>query len=82
MVALLKNNKGQTVIEYVLLTSMAALTALFILPRFGEFTVATLDLIKSQLGSVTKDGEIGVGEKQPGEPGHPSAPARFKEMHF
>lgn len=82
MVPMVMNNKGQTVVEYLLLTAMAALTAFLILPRFGQFTLNTINDIKSRLGSVAKDGELGPDIKQPGESGHPSAPARFKPLHF
>lgn len=82
MVPLLKNEKGQTVVEYLLLTLAAAATALFILPEFGRFTVETIEDIRSRLGSVAKDGELSKSEKLPGQRGHPSNPERFKALHF
>jgi hypothetical protein len=78
----LKNEKGQTVVEFLLLTLAAAATAFFILPEFGTFTVKTIEDIRSKLGSVAKDGELSETEKQPGQRGHPSNPERFKALHF
>ncbi|NBW98823.1 hypothetical protein EBR03_04555 [bacterium] len=82
MDALIKNQKGQTVVEYLLLTLAAAVTALFVLPRFGTFTVQTLNDIRERLGSVAKDGELSSSEKQPGQRGHPGDPDRFKPLHY
>lgn len=79
---LVKNQKGQTVVEYLLLTFAAAVTAFFILPEFGKFTVQTIDDIRGRLGSVAKDGELSQSEKQPGQKGHPSRPERFRALHF
>jgi len=78
----LRNEKGQSVVEFLLLTLAAAATALFILPEFGTFTVNTIEDIRSKLGSVAKDGELSQTEKQPGQRGHPSNPERFKALHF
>ncbi|NBX77636.1 MAG: hypothetical protein EBQ92_13895 [Proteobacteria bacterium] len=78
----LKTEKGQTVVEFLLLTLAAAATALFILPEFGDFTVKTIEDIRSKLGSVAKDGELSETEKQPGQRGHPSNSDRFKALHF
>ncbi|NDC23394.1 MAG: hypothetical protein EBZ49_04615 [Proteobacteria bacterium] len=82
MVPVLKNERGQSVVEYLLLTLAAAVTAFFILPEFGQFTVQTLEDIRERLGSVAKDGELSQSEKQPGQKGHPSDPERFKALHF
>lgn len=82
MVGRIKNQKGQTAIEYLLLTAVAAFTAFLILPQFGAFTVRTIDVIKRRLGGVAKDGELSREEKQPGEVGHPGHKNRFKELHF
>jgi len=82
MVRLIKNEKGQTVVEYLLLTGAAALTALFILPKFGEFTVSTINEIRDRLGSVVRNGELSQDTKEPGQKGHPGNEDRFKPLHF
>ncbi|MFM8268777.1 MAG: hypothetical protein ACKN9V_01200 [Pseudomonadota bacterium] len=69
-------------VESLLLTLVAAMTVIFILPEFGKFTVETIEDIRSRLGSITKDGEVSQSEKQPGQRGHPSNPERFKALHF
>jgi len=82
MVITLKNKQGQTAIEFILLTAVAAFTAILILPQFGTFTVNTINDIKGRLGSVAKDGELSQDEKQPGQVGHPGHPNRLKPLHF
>jgi hypothetical protein len=82
MVKAISNQQGQTVIEFILLTAVAAFTAILILPQFGTFTANTIGEIKGRLGSVAKDGELSETEKQPGQVGHPGHKNRFKELHF
>lgn len=77
-----QNERGQTVVEYLLLTLAAAMTALFILPQFGDFAVKTVNEIRERLGGIAKDGEITSDLKQPGEKGHPGRTERFKPLHF
>jgi len=82
MELLKQNEKGQTVIEYLLLTLAAAVTALFVLPQFGEFAVNTVNDIRERIGAISKDGEMSKDLKEPGQKGHPGHPERFKPLHF
>lgn len=76
------NERGQTVIEYLLLTLAAAVTALFVLPQFGEFAVKTVNDIRERIGAIAKDGEMSTDLKEPGQKGHPAHPERLKPLHF
>lgn len=76
------NERGQTVIEYLLLTLAAAVTALFVLPQFGQFAVNTVNDIRERIGTIAKDGEMSKDLKEPGQKGHPAHPERLKPLHF
>jgi len=82
MAILIKNRKGQTVVEYLLLTLAAAVTATFILPKFGEFAVDRVNDIRGRIGAIAKDGEMSETLKEPGQKGHPAHRDRFKPLHF
>lgn len=82
MVTLLKNRSGQTVVEYLLLTLFAGLTAVVVLRITGNFTKETVAMISGKLKNVVRNGEVSDGETSPGQQGHPSNDKRFKELHF
>lgn len=76
--------EGQTVVEYLLLLAMAFITA-YILMTVGplpRFTTQMLTDIRTRLGNVVRNGQMESQGLQPGSPGHPTDPRRFKALHL
>lgn len=84
MVLYLKGRKGQTSLEYLLLMSVAFITAyILITGPIGRFTNLTLLRIRGGIQNTVRNGEWREGEVQgPGEKGHPGDPDRLKPVHF
>lgn len=82
MVTLVKNKKGQTVVEYLLLSAAAAITGLIIIRQTGDFTKTTIEGIRGRLGNIVRNGELSDSEKAPDQKGHPARKERFKSLHF
>jgi hypothetical protein len=77
MVLILKNRKGQTMVEWLLLTAAAATTAYLIIT--GPFANFTADLI-SRISIVTRSIAM-KGESAPNAIA-PSDTKRFKPIHL
>ena len=84
MVALLKNNRGQTSLEYLMLLSVAFIAAYVgITVPLSTFTRLTLATIRGGIQNTVRNGEWKEGEVVgPGEKGHPGDQDRLKPVHF
>lgn len=84
MVRYLKNRKGQTSLEYLMLLSVAFISAYIIITGpLATFTKLTLFRIRGGIQNTVRNGEWREGEVQaPGEKGHPGDPDRLKPVHF
>jgi len=86
MVALLtiRNERGQTSLEYLMLLSVAFIAAYIIITGpLSQFTRLTLVTIRSGIQNTVRNGEWLEGEVVgPGEKGHPGDPDRLKPIHF
>lgn len=84
MISQLRNNRGQTSLEYLMLLSVTFIAAyIMITGPIATFTQGTLVNIRSVLGSVIQNGEMDPGNiKGPGEAGHPSDPKRLRAVHL
>ena len=82
--ALLRDEGGQTTVEYLLLIAMSFLTAYFLVTGpVSKFTQLMLSTIRSSLANVVQNGEIASGQVfQPGQAGHPSDRKRFRPLHL
>jgi hypothetical protein len=73
----LKNQKGQTSIEWLLLTAVAFMTAyIAITGPFSRFTLSFINNIKSVTRGIVQNGEI-----RP-DAAPPSTPSRLKGVHL
>lgn len=80
----IRDEEGQTVVEYLLLLAMAFITA-YILMTIGplpRFTTQMLADIRTRLGNVVRNGQMESQGTEPGTSGHPSDPRRFKALHL
>ncbi len=84
MVAHLKNERGQTSVEYLLLLTVAFITAYFVVT--GPLSLPTryiLVTIRSGIANTVRNGEWKEGQIVPtGAKGHPGDPARFQALHL
>jgi len=83
LVRYLKNRKGQTSLEYLLLLTVAFITA-YILIR-GPFAVFARELLANILTGVQNVVSFAEWREEPLEPNdpeHPSNPARLKPQHL
>ena len=81
--AVLRNERGQTVVEYLLLLSAAFITTYLVMTGpMANFTRLMLATIRSSITNVVQNGELTPGQvSQPGQGGHPGDPARSKALH-
>jgi Flp pilus assembly pilin Flp len=80
----LSDNKGQTMVEYILLMAMVAITTyLMVKGPVARFTqLAFLGTIRGGIGNVIRNGEMKSGQiVDTGQAGHPGDPARAKALH-
>ncbi len=84
MVFLLRNRRGQTSLEYLMLLSVAFIASYIIITGpLSTFTRLTIATIRSGIQNTVRNGEWKEGEVVgPGEKGHPGDPARLKPVHF
>ncbi len=80
----MRNRKGQTTVEYLLLLAATFVTSYFVVTGpMSTFTRQLLGTIRSALVNVVQNGELTPGEVlNPGQSGHPGDPARAKPVHF
>ncbi|MBY0370289.1 hypothetical protein K2X33_06350 [bacterium] len=78
------NERGQTVLEYLLLLSAAFITTYIVMTGpMGNFTRLMLATIRSSITNVVQNGELTPGQVlAPGQAGHPGDPARAKALHL
>ncbi|MBI1859301.1 MAG: hypothetical protein HYR96_00070 [Deltaproteobacteria bacterium] len=77
------NNKGQTSIEYLLLTATAFMVSyLIITGPLSSFTKTLLSDIRNGLGNVVEHAEWTTDSIEPGKGKHPGNPARLKPVHL
>lgn len=77
MVTLLKNRKGQTMVEWLLLTAAAATTAYFVITGpFADFTSEFITKIKTYTNSIAMKGESAPNAVSPADR------KRFKPVHL
>lgn len=84
MKGFLKDESGQTVVEYLLLMAAAFITSYIVMTGpMSKFTSLMLATIRSSLANVVQNGELQPGQVlQPGQGGHPGDPARSKPLHL
>lgn len=80
----MRNQRGQTTVEYLLLLAATFVTSYFVVTGpMSNFTRQLLGTIRSALTNVVQNGELTPGEVlNPGQAGHPGDPARAKPVHF
>ncbi len=82
----MRGEKGQTTIEYLLLTAVAFLTSyLMITGPVGNFTRGMVDRLRGSMANIVQNGELAAAPNgqaaQPGDSNHPSDPSRAKRLH-
>ena len=84
MVRYLKNNRGQTSLEYLMLLAVAFVASYIVITGpLATFTRLTIFRIRGGIQNTVRNGEWREGEVQaPGEKGHPGDPDRLKPVHF
>lgn len=81
--AILKNRKGQTTVEYLMLLGATFITAYFMITGpFATFTSGMITQIKSVTGNIVRNGEMSGKGIEPGTAGHPAQPNRLKALHL
>ncbi len=80
----LGNERGQTMVEYLMLLAAAFITTYIVMiGPMANFTKLMLATIRSAIVNVVQNGELQPGEVlQPGQSGHPGDPARAKPLHL
>jgi len=84
MKKLLKNRKGQTTLEYLLLLSAAFISGYIVVTgpmnRAAEYAIVSF---KSSITSIVQNGENTPGEvATPGSGNHPGNAKRYKALHL
>jgi Flp pilus assembly pilin Flp len=80
---ILKNQKGQTAVEYLLLLAACFITAyLMIRGPVATFTKDTLTNILFGIKNVVTHGEWSGEELEFAKKGHPASPGRLKPLHL
>lgn len=83
MVYNLKNNKGQTSLEYLLLLVAAFITAYILVSGpFGNLTVGMFRTIISGLQNMVTNAEFNGEHPSFDQAGHPSSEKRLKPLHL
>jgi len=84
LVCSVKNNeKGQTVVEYLLLLSVTFIVAYIMITRpLAEFTTNLLDNITSGIGNLVHHAEWTGGEISVNHQDHPANPVRLRALHL
>lgn len=79
----LKNRRGQTSLEYLLLLVAAFITTYIVTTgKIADFTRGTLFKIRSGLRNTVRNGEWKEGDVTlSGQKGHPGDPARHRPIH-
>ena len=80
---LTNNNKGQTSVEYLLLTAVAFMVAYIIATGpLANFTKELLSDIHDGLGNVVEHAEWTRDNIEPGKGKHPGNPERLRPVHL
>lgn len=78
-----RDERGQTTVEYLLLLCACFVTAyLMITGPFATFTTGMITQMRNVTSNVIQNGEISGQGLQPGTPGYPGNPERFKTLHL
>jgi uncharacterized protein (UPF0333 family) len=79
----LKNQKGQTTVEYLLLLVVVFVTAyILITGPFATFTRQLIFNVARSVQNVVQSAEFTTEPIVVGNPKHPSSPKRFKPLHL
>lgn len=79
MARILKNRRGQTSVEYLLLLALVFITAYIILTQpLATFTTQILNNIVAGMQNLIRNAELSSGSTTPGTPGSPG----FKALHL
>ena len=80
---IIRNERGQTALEYLLLISAAFITAyIMITGPMATFTGQMLGEIRSSLVNIVRNGENSPNVVETGQNGHPGDQARFEALHL
>lgn len=79
----LRNKRGQTMVEYLLLLGTAFITAyLVVTGPLADFSVNMLIHIQGSLGNTTNYGEWQVDPIKEGSSKHPASAERLNPLHL
>ncbi len=84
MARVLKNNRGQTSIEYLMLMAVTFVAAYIMITRpLAGFVSGMITEIRVGILNVIQHGEWAPGQIiTPGQPGHPGDPKRLRPVHL
>ena len=78
-----RNNRGQTLVEYLLLLSAAFISGYVIVTGpLSTFTTNMIANIKGTIQNVVRTGELDSSGQVPGQSGHPTSRTRLKPLHL
>jgi hypothetical protein len=80
---LFRNRNGQTSVEYLLLMSVAFITAYMMsVGPLAGFTKDLINDLRAGLGNLVKHAEWAPGNIDPSSDKHPASPRRTKAVHL
>ncbi|MCB0406421.1 MAG: hypothetical protein KDD51_16685 [Bdellovibrionales bacterium] len=79
----MRNNRGQTAVEYLLLLAVAFITTFIMMSGpIGNYVGNFITAMQTNMQNFIKNSEWGPDEVDLNDPEHPSSPQRLRPLHF